>query len=175
MRLAISGTHSTGKTTLLKALQQTEQFKNFLFLESITRVLKEFQLQINQAGNDVSQSFILADHWRRSTLPNNVFLDRCILDGLVYTEYLFNKSLVSSGVHQLAIAFFEKLLPAYDIIFYLRPEFKLVDDGVRDTDQQFQTAILELFEEKIQTYAIPVALIQGTLEERVTQILEYCF
>ena len=55
----------------------------------------------------------------------------------------------------------------YDYIFYLKPEFDIVDDGTRSTNVQFRDDIVELFDRYIKHIKVPVINLTGTVEERL--------
>jgi nicotinamide riboside kinase len=55
----------------------------------------------------------------------------------------------------------------YDYIFYLKPEFDIVDDGTRSTNTQFRDDIVELFDRYIKHIKIPIVYLTGTVEERL--------
>ena len=78
---------------------------------------------------------------------------------------------VSAGATLQAWQTFSANIGKYDIIFYLEPEFEIVDDGVRATDSQFRNDILEIFNFIIKMYEIPVICLTGSVQERVQQIL----
>ena len=53
MRIAITGTQGTGKTTLLKVLQKIEPYKSqYTFVTELTRKLHEKGYPINEQGTD---------------------------------------------------------------------------------------------------------------------------
>ena len=93
VRVAFSGAQSTGKTTLLNALRDSADFKDCKFWDEITRQIKEQGFEINEQGTDATQLKIMQEHKRRVSVKDSglVIFDRCSLDGLVYTEYLYNR------------------------------------------------------------------------------------
>ena len=70
-----------------------------------------------------------------------------------------------------AIEKFEANISNFDIIFYVRPEFDLVDDGVRTTSTSTRDKVFALFEHYIDKYQLPVVLLSGSVEERMKTIL----
>jgi len=95
----------------------------------------------------------------------NKVLDRCALDGLVYTEYLYRKKMVDFYTVIYANRIFSMLYDHYDIVFYIEPEFNIVNDGVRSTEVQFQSDILNIFREKItySKYRLNIIQIHGSV------------
>ena len=90
MIYSFTGAQSTGKTTLLKLCK--ERHKNFRYVDEVTRKIKSGGNEINNTANnyDQTQLLICEDHLRNIRLEGNYLLDRCIVDGYVYTRYLFD-------------------------------------------------------------------------------------
>lgn len=170
MKIAISGAQSTGKTTIIKEMRKwLVPLKKHKFLFEITREVNKLGLPINEEGNNITQLFILNSHLERCFKYKNSVLDRCILDGLVYTQYLFNNKKVDYWVLSYARRLFDTLINEYDIIFYIQPEFDIAEDGVRSTNIIFRNEIKEIFN----TYIIlcnNIVFIKGTVDERLNQI-----
>jgi nicotinamide riboside kinase len=170
MKIAITGAHCTGKTTLVEELEKIPELaKKFAFRGNITRKIKKSGKQINENGDDETQLLVIAQHIE-NYIPKDVILDRCALDGLVYTTYLYEKGKVSKQTLRIAEAVFENL--EYDIKFYVKPEFEIIKDGVRSVEKEFQDRVAQLFEEYIESYKLCVVPITGTVAERVKTITE---
>ena len=172
MKLAFTGAQSTGKTTLLKELKRDPDFSlKFDFRDEITRRMQKKGLSINESGNDITQLLIMNSHIKNS-LIDNVIMDRCALDGLVYTDWMYRKGKIQQWVIEYADNVFKMLIDRYDYIFYLVPEFDIEDDGVRSTDIDFRNEIVILFEQYIKAWNIPVIKLTGTVEQRLNKIKE---
>jgi len=66
---------------------------------------------------------------------------------------------------------FDKIWPLYSYVFYIEPEFDIVDDGVRSADKKFRDSIAELFEAVIEREQLSVIRIKGSVRERVTTVI----
>lgn len=185
MNITFTGPQCSGKTTLLKQMKQTSGIMDqFFYIDEVTRLVKrEFNVGINEEGaNDVTQLLIINKELENLFKYNyemwpgfrGVVHDRCLLDGLVFTEYFYSKKLVSSVVCAQALYYWNKFHSKYDIIFYPDPhEIKLEDDGERSTDREFRDAIIKLYEEdylKKFLWKDRVHILKGTVEERMEQI-----
>ncbi len=170
MKIAIAGAQSTGKSTLLHALKK--EYPNVKFIEEITRELKTQGYKINEDGDNDTQVQIMNLHKKYSTIDGNVIYDRCALDGIVYTQYMYDNGHISEEVYQTSLEIFEEIINRYDKICYLKPEFDIVDDGERSTNKSFRDDIVDLFEQYIDMYNLDVIVLTGSVEERIRQFKE---
>jgi thymidylate kinase len=144
MKISFTGIQSSGKTTLLKKCKEHYGDK-YTYVDEVTRPALAKGLAINEQGGDETQMFIIQSHMDNA-LKENVIMDRCIIDGFLYTEYLYDMGKVSQGVWKHAIDIYLDLMPSLDLIFYTEP-VDLVDDGVRSVDHKFREAMHQRFED----------------------------
>lgn len=179
MIVSFSGVQSSGKTTLLKACKELYSDR-FEFVDEVTRLVKrEFNVQINEGGTDLTQCLITNKHIENLLRPREkegVILDRCILDGYCYTGYLNLNDKVSDWVFEYTKNVFLNTISVYDYIFYTDPsDVELVDDGERSTDVEFRNKMIEIFEFVIETHKDnllkdKLIRLKGTVEERMEAI-----
>lgn len=174
MLISFSGAQSTGKSTLLKSLQ--EIIPEWNYIPEITRLVKrEYDLPINEEGNNITQMMIAGEHLRNAYTKRDVptILDRCSLDGLVYTHWLCDHGNVSMGAYNHARWTFDNTINKYDLIVYTQPEDVPVDnDGERSINVEFRNQIIELFESYMASIP-PTKLLRvaGSVKERMTFIM----
>ena len=173
MIVSFSGAQSTGKSTLLKVWQ--EAMPQWDFIPEVTRLVKrEYDLPINEDGTDLTQTMIMCEHLRNAYTKrnNHTILDRCSLDGLVYTHWLCNKGKVTTGIYSHARYVFDNTVNKYDLIMYTSPEdVPVVDDGERSINISFRNEIIELFEKYLSHLPSEKVLrVKGSVEERIKQI-----
>lgn len=171
MRIALTGTHSTGKTSILEELRKEIFFNNYIFINEITRSLLKKGLTINENGNDATQVEIIRCHLNNLQYINSV-MDRCFLDGIVYTHYLYNHGKLQEETFNNALTLFEKHIECYDFLFYFEPEFPIKDDGIRSTSISFQEEIASLFQNYIKKYSLIIYPVCGTIADRKNLILK---
>ncbi len=176
MKIAITGAQSTGKTTVLNALKNWYMFVDsdpITFVDEITRKIKEKGFGINEQGDNMTQVYIMNSHLEAILKKDDiVVMDRCALDGVVYTRWMYNNNMVDEWVMDYAEKVFQHLIEKYDKIFYIVPEFEIQDDGVRSTDLQFRNDIVDLFNQYIVECDIPVIKLTGSVAERLEQLVE---
>ena len=143
MRIALTGTHSTGKTTLINRLAMRESFENYQVSYSNTRRLKQEGLPINSKEDknyDITQELVLTFHMKDLLRPN-ILMDRCLVDGLAYTQFLNSKGKVSNLTLELFGQMTSTLVNNYDFIFYCPIRGELEKDGIREEDESFRLAV----------------------------------
>ena len=144
MKISFTGTHCSGKTTLLNKCK-TFYGDRFQYVDEITRDALKLGLQINESGDDETQLFIVESHLKNSQL-DNVILDRCIVDGLVYTFSLFNTGLIHETVMNRCEDVYREIVSDLDIIFFTEPiEGEIIADGTRSDSKAWQMDIHEMF------------------------------
>jgi nicotinamide riboside kinase len=167
MKVAISGAHSQGKTTLVKYLQDSHLLNDFTFKTSLTRGLQEAGFNINEDGDEVTQLTIMTKHLQRLNESGNIIYDRCALDGYAYSMALVKDLKILSAIREL----FYAMVDRYDIIFYVVPELPLVEDGQRTVNRDFFESVVQSFQAIIQSYKLPVIKLSGTVEQRAKQVI----
>ena len=113
MVISFTGAQSTGKSTLLNKLEVEDRFRKFNFVPEITRSLKKkYNLDINEDGNEFTQLITVNSHLYNylDYKGKDVILDRCILDGLVYTTYQYHTKKVSKEIYNYSEYLFKKLI-----------------------------------------------------------------
>ena len=186
MIVSFTGAQSTGKTSLINKCKYLPVVSTeclgvqWCIVPEVTRLVRRnFNVDINEAGNDDTQLLILAQHLANTHTykDKNVIMDRCIVDGLVYTRYLFNHDKVTREVKDHAEFMFDKLISKLDVVFYTSPEdIPIEDDGERSIDVDFRDEIIAGFEDVLyymeQQYGkMPsVTRLKGSIEDRMKTI-----
>ena len=171
MKIAFTGAQGTGKTTLVHRFKEDEQWRDYICFDNVTRQLVKQGYKINKEASDETQLQLVRLH--RENLENEDFLaDRCVIDCYVYGTYQYRRGRVSEATEECMLEALLTLTPKYDLIFYLTPEFDIVDDGVRSTDVQFRKDICDIFEEtiaRVSSLNPNIVHLTGTVEDRITQ------
>jgi predicted ATPase len=178
IKIAITGAHGTGKTTLISRLPHDISFVGRVAVcrEAprlvIARVGDSEFFRVNN-NTPIRQSLIFLEHImeerRQGKACDLLVTDRTLIDHLSYSAVLFpehEKSLEFKICKELA---FESLLE-YDIVFKIPIEFAAVDDGVREGLASFQSAIDTTIDRFYSEARIPTLVVRGSIEDRVSII-----
>lgn len=168
MLVSFTGSQSSGKTTLLKKAMRDPDFRKWNFVPEVTRVVKRRGFNINELGNNETQLFILSEHLNNHHIKSDTILDRCIVDGWVYTMYLEETGKVDKWVAEYSRRLYLLLKDKLDIIFYTDHNIPLEDDGERSTDKSFRDSIVNKFQNTINSLTIrdKVVRLEGDVQTR---------
>lgn len=187
MKVSFTGPQSSGKTTLMNQLLHMSEYRKWSFVKEVTRKVKRAGNEINDHVSDLNktQLLILSEHLNNHQIKGNHFLDRCILDGYIYTKYFFEEGKVDQHVYDHAVYLLNMLLPTLDLVLYPDPrEVELEDDGIRSTNKYFRDRIIDLYTEyfvngpdgsdtRINQPLPEIVVLQGSVSERMNTILEH--
>lgn len=186
MVISISGAQCTGKTTLVQALMKEEYFKgNTILTCSPSSNGFERGIRLNREAGLMDQLWIATTYVKNFIEAINfgtrhVISDRCLLDVLCYTDYHYYKSegIESNRWSELRDTVTQLLFHVeklYDYHIVLKPEFDLIDNGIRSIDKIYQKEINDLFTANVNMLMdfVPEKIITlaGSVEDRVNLVL----
>ena len=171
MKIGLCGTMSVGKTTLVNALKELDEFKGYNFATERSKYLMSLGIPLNTDSTLKGQTVFLAERCSE-LMHDNIITDRTILDVMAFTQ---NASSINMIDRESFIQYACNFLKEYDYIFYISPEgLDIEDNGVRETDEHYRdlidfsiNSLINKFEYKIKN----LNEISGTTEERIRQIL----
>ncbi|HRH22145.1 MAG TPA: ATP-binding protein [bacterium] len=160
MRIALTGSHGVGKTTL---------FDN-LVLPRHNKIQEAARAEIARQGklpHEMSEeeffNFQLSLVHKQIELEQGDFIaDRSLFDMLAYAQ--------DHPEHHLLRAIIEEHYRPYDYVFYIPIEFALVIDDVRKDDLRYQKTIDERIKKLLAEYQINYITISGAKERRLDLI-----
>ena len=141
IRIAISGSHSTGKSTLLKALAEKLAAQSKRVGVAIEPIRAVAWRQKNSKDQRTIYLNLLAEHFRRLRVTENVDIaiyDRSLFD---FRAYLQTDAPAETELIELT----NELLPYYatefDLFLFLPLEISLIADGHRPTDEAYRKKV----------------------------------
>lgn len=167
-RIAVIGAQCTGKTTLAKLISEK---LNLPILSEVARKFKKEQLSALNPEYPKIQEELLNLQMEQESLHKDFVSDRSTLDNLSY--YLYGcADKVSSEDRSKYILRALSNADRYTYIFYLRPEFAIVEDNFRDCNPIYQMKIDTIINTILQLYNIHHYKITGSIEHRINKALE---
>jgi nicotinamide riboside kinase len=170
MRIGLAGTMSVGKTTLVKAMSELEQFKDYYVATERSKYLRDLGIPLNTDSTLAGQFVFLAER-ASELLREKVLTDRTIWDVCAFT--LGAQSIDSFDKRSFVEAAMT-LRNRYDLVVYVSPNgVEMEDNGVRTTDLEYRAKIDEVIKLSLAEFP-PSKLItvEGTTEQRIATILQ---
>ena len=149
MKIGIMGAHGTGKTTYAYRLAYNMKKDSEKDVYVISGVARKCPYPIHaERQRWIFHTQILLEI-EAMEYHNIVICDRTLLDNLAYAKRTGFSFLVDAYL-PIAIDW----MKTYDKIIFLRPSRPLVDDGIRDTNPDFQRDIDSILNGWVQEYSI---------------------
>jgi nicotinamide riboside kinase len=170
MKIGLTGTMSVGKTTLVNALKELDQFKNYQTATERSKYLSSLGIPLNTDSTLPGQFVFMAER-ASELLVDNIITDRTVYDVCAFT---FSAKSIEFSQKETFIKAAIPLTKIYDIIFYISPEgVDIEDNGIRTTDPDYRMKIDMVIQAMLNEYPPnKLVKISGTTEERIQQIKE---
>jgi GTPase SAR1 family protein len=170
MKIGFCGTMSVGKTTLVKALKELPEFKDYNFRTERSKYLMEQGIPLNTDSTLKGQCVFLAER-SMELMQENIITDRTIIDVIAFSK-------ASNSMSHTEKYDFESLacllIKEYDYIFYISPDgVEMEDNGVRETDLEYRKLIDSIIVRQIERYKSLMknyGILEGSTEERIKQL-----
>jgi nicotinamide riboside kinase len=170
MKIGLCGTMSVGKSTLVKALAELEQFKDYYIATERSKYLRDQGIALN-TDSTLKGQLVFAAERSLELMKENMITDRTLYDVCAFT-------LSAKTIDWTSKVYFVDLLmrlrEEYDIVMYVSPEgVEIEDNGVRTIDAEYRNKIDVVIREILGEYP-PKKLIEvkGSTEERIQTILD---
>lgn len=171
MKIGLVGTVSVGKTTLVNALKELPQFKDYHFATERSKYLRDLGIPLNTDSTLKGQTVFLAERVSE-LMRDNLITDRTVVDVMAFTNA--SKS-IGSLEKSLFKEYASNFINDYDYIFYITPKgVEIEDNGVRETNAEYRDLIDLTIQQLLKTYSNKIKniyTISGPVNERVKQIL----
>ena len=171
MRIGLAGTVSVGKTTLVKALAELPEFKDYHVTTERSKYLRDLGVPLN-TDSSVRGQFVFMAERAQEVMHEHLLTDRTIWDVCAFT--MSSKS-ITWREKRLLIESATTLMPYYDVVFYVSPEgVEIEDNGVRATNAEYRDKIDFAIKSLLKEYP-PNKLVEikGTTEERIKEIMKH--
>jgi len=167
MRIGFCGTMSVGKTTLVNALKELPEFKDYHFRTERSKHLMNLGIPLN-TDSTLKGQLVFASERAAELMQEKIITDRTVIDVMAFCE--LSKSMDSAHKFYLN-ATLSYLIKEYDVLFYVSPKgVEIEDNGVRETNAEYRDAIDMKIKSIVQMHRSSAITISGTVEERIEQV-----
>ena len=175
MKIGFCGTMSVGKTTLVNALKELPEFKNYEFRTERSKYLRDLGIPLNTDSTLKGQTIFLAE--RAAELMNeNIITDRTVIDVMAFTDLAESIPIFKSDA---LLEHASWLIGEYDYIFYISPDgVEIEDNGVRETNREYRAIVDKTIQRLLRRYNHMIqnlVMIGGPTKERVSLIQQTLF
>ena len=173
MKIGLCGTMSVGKTTLVNALKETKQFKDYMFRTERSKFLMEQGIPLNTDSTLKGQTVFLAERCAE-LIQTDIITDRTVIDVMAFT---MNAKSIPYQDKEAFETYASEFIREYDYIFYISPYgLPIEDNGVRETDEHYRdlidftiTTLIKRYGHRCQS----VEKISGSTEETYSTNIKY--
>jgi len=171
MKIGMCGTVSVGKTTLVNALKELPEFKDYMFRTERSKELMAMGIPLNTDSTLKGQIVFLAE--RASELMcENIITDRTVIDVMAFAKCSNTMYYFEADDFCTSAAY---LLTEYDYIFYVSPEgVDIEDNGVRETNSEYRKNIDKAIVKTLNKFGHRcdnVHILKGSTNDRIEQML----
>jgi nicotinamide riboside kinase len=167
MKIGFCGTMSVGKTTLVNALKELPEFKNYHFRTERSKHLMNLGIPLN-TDSTLKGQLVFASERAAELMQEKIITDRTVIDVMAFAD--LSESMKDHEKFYLNATLFY-LIDDYDVLFYVSPEgVEIEDNGVRETNAEYRTAVDEKIKQIVGMYRANTVTISGTVEERIEQV-----
>ena len=168
MKIGLTGTMSVGKTTLVKALSEIEQFKGYTCTTERSQYLSSLGIPLNHATTIEGQTIFLAERVTE-LMQDCLITDRTIIDVMAFTHCAKRVSYIDGDAFA---DYASRFVRQYDYIFYISPDgMDIEDNGVRETDATYRAEIDNEIKKLLNKYRPIHFELKGTTNERINQMM----
>ncbi len=175
MKIGLCGTMSVGKTTLVNALKDVPEFKDYITRTERSKELMAMGIPLNTDSTVKGQSVFLAER-ASELIVEKIITDRTIIDVMAFAKC--SESMYYFEADDFC-NFASHMLSEYDYIFYVSPEgVEIEDNGIRETDAGYRKMIDESIQLLLIKYKHKIknlVEISGSTEERIKLIKQAIF
>ena len=173
MKIGLCGTMSVGKTTLVNALQELPEFKDYMFRTERSKELMSQGIPLNTDSTLKGQCVFLAER-ASELMQDNIITDRTVIDVMAFANCSDSMNIFDKDDFETLAS---HLVREYDYIFYVSPVgVEIEDNGVRETNAAYRQTIDNMIVKLSTKYNHRIKklyTLEGSTEDRIHQMVNY--
>ena len=168
MKIGFCGTMSVGKTTLVNALKELPEFKDYHFRTERSKHLMNLGIPLN-TDSTLKGQLVFASERAAELMQEKIITDRTIVDVMAFCA--LSKSMNKVEKDNIKNVLWH-LIREYDVIFHIDDlSIPIEDNGIRETDKDYRLSIASKIQNILEEYPLTkIVRISGTTKERINQI-----
>jgi nicotinamide riboside kinase len=181
-RIGISGSHCSGKSTLVDALAARKEFEEYPLIKEVAAQFPRGRRQLLTTQFDIMTAQI------KEEMKYKFFIsDRTVIDNIAYSLLNFEESVSGKTDIDTVMARMKQFCfclnleseyiarRPYDLMVFVDEMFPIEDNGNRCLNEDYQVWIYNFLKNEIYAAGninrIPVLYVEGSTEERISMIL----
>ncbi|MBC8475128.1 MAG: AAA family ATPase [Bacteroidetes bacterium] len=167
MKIGFCGTMSVGKTTLVNALKELPEFKDYTFRTERSKYLMEMGIPLNTDSTYKGQLIFTAER-AAELMQEKIITDRTVIDVMAFSN--LSTSMKEHEKFFLSSALIP-LIDEYDVLFYVSPEgVEIENNGIRETNAEYRMAVDREIRSIVGMHRGNAVTIEGSVEDRIEQV-----
>jgi len=175
MKIGLTGTMSVGKTTLVNALKEVPEFKDYEFSTERSKYLRDLGIPLNTDSTLKGQTIFLAERCAELLKPE-IITDRTIIDVMAFTNLSTSISYLDKNNF---INYASRFITEYDYVFYVSPKDTIIENnGVRTIDEEYREQIDKEIINLLNNFGGSIKnlyVLYGDTQTRIEDIKKYIF
>ena len=153
---------SVGKTTLVNALKELPEFKDYHFRTERSKHLMNLGIPLN-TDSTLKGQLVFASERAAELMQEKIITDRTIVDVMAFCE--LSKSMNKAEKDNIKNVLWH-LIREYNVIFHIDDLFiPIEDNGVRETNKDYRLSIAIKIQNILEEYPLTkIVKISGTTE-----------
>ena len=174
MRIGFCGTMSVGKTTLVNALKEYDEFKDYEFRTERSKYLSSLGIPLNTDSTLKGQTIFLSERCVE-LMKIDIITDRTIIDVMAFANNAKSIPVYKAEKFEEYASLF---LWSYDHIFYVSPKgVEIENNGIRETNPEYRDKIDKTINQLLKKYndrgnIRNLYKLSGSIEDRIKKVID---
>ena len=176
MRVVFTGSHSTGKTSLIKllaSLLDTKFAVDYCLVNEVARTILRRGYKLHKESTISTYLALINEHVEQeiASINRTCLIDRFLVDYYAYAVVNDNCPNELLQLFRNSHTLVSRTI-GYDYVFYCPIEFDLVLDGERWNNVDYQKEVDVVIKKTLDEWNVEYVTLTGSLDKRINTILD---